>query len=268
VLTSLRHPSAALEVPAGFDRALVSRVHEDIVLAEVPAVHDPVRLSIPPGEYRVYLWQGRMLFCVPVRVEAGQTRVIQPGELERAVAQLVDAKGDGGETVLDESTAVIAHEEGPSRLFFLGAGGPGAVMGHGARSISLRAELAAAAPTGPTVAFELSAGNEHVSNYQALGGGGISSDRLFGLAAWAGYRWGTELFGVWAWVGLEGGPYLRLRDDGNDVGLALAPGIGASYPITKTMRLTIEGHWGLTLIARTAETLDPAIPSGWVGVAW
>src|SRR5262245_54581505 len=55
VLTEVSRPTASLELPAGFDRALIVHVRRDQVLVEVTS-DEKRRVALVPGEYGVRLW--------------------------------------------------------------------------------------------------------------------------------------------------------------------------------------------------------------------
>lgn len=107
VLSALGRPTATLELPEGFDRALVVLVKRDQVLAELTS-DTTRRLAVRPGEYAVRIWKGGRTFAGRVQVGEGQTRVVAWSDLASVTAPSVAAKGapsgDGGGDHLDDLT--------------------------------------------------------------------------------------------------------------------------------------------------------------------
>src|SRR6185369_15058765 len=95
VLSSLTHPNAALELPAGFERALVIEVARDQVIAELPADARPV-LAIQPGRYAIRLWRGGQVSGATVTVAAHEQRSVRWDELGAVAEQPTRAKGTQG----------------------------------------------------------------------------------------------------------------------------------------------------------------------------
>src|SRR5262249_47612399 len=95
VLTELRRPTAALELPEGFDRALVVLVKRDQVLAELTS--DATRaVAVRPGEYAVRVWKSGRTFAGRVQVSEGQRRAVAWSELASITPPAVAAKSSHG----------------------------------------------------------------------------------------------------------------------------------------------------------------------------
>ena len=70
VLTELTPLSAVLELPAGFERALVIEPFRDEILAEVSG-GAAGRIALPPGDYQLRVWRSGQLFAGRVLVRPG-----------------------------------------------------------------------------------------------------------------------------------------------------------------------------------------------------
>jgi len=92
VLTELVSPrNAWIELPEGFERALVVQIRRDQVVGELPtgAVR---RLALEPGGYLVRAWKGERVFAARLDAVAGTVRSVTWTEL-RPVSQQTLAKG-------------------------------------------------------------------------------------------------------------------------------------------------------------------------------
>jgi hypothetical protein len=99
VLTEITQPSASLELPEGFERALVLLVRRDQVLAELSG-GGARRIALAPGEYAVRVWKGTQAYAARVTVAAGEARGLGWPELQPVASPQVAGKGsadDGGD---------------------------------------------------------------------------------------------------------------------------------------------------------------------------
>ena len=94
VLTRIRTPAAVVELPAGFERVLLTDVESDRVIAEI-GTQGARRLAVAAGHYEIRAWRQRSLFGVELRVAAGQAVVVQATSLQPWTATWHQAKGDG-----------------------------------------------------------------------------------------------------------------------------------------------------------------------------
>jgi len=94
VLTRIRTPAAVVELPAGFERVLLTDVESDRVIAEI-GTQGARRLAVAAGHYEIRAWRQRSLFGVERRVAAGQAVVVQATSLQPWTATWHQAKGDG-----------------------------------------------------------------------------------------------------------------------------------------------------------------------------
>lgn len=81
VLTRIRTPAALVELPAGFERMLVSDADSDRVVAEV-GPQGSRRLALRPGRYEIRAWRHHSLHGVELRVSAGQVAAVQASSLQ------------------------------------------------------------------------------------------------------------------------------------------------------------------------------------------
>ena len=144
VLTDVGVRSAALELPAGFDRALVVAVQRDQIIAEITS-DAARRVAVAPGSYAVRLW--RKGTVVAGRIAAADGAVAQvrwddlapidiapaprkgdsvaqkdEGELPSSAQEVYDANmlWFGGETVLLHGTTGAAATVVPRYAVYLG----------------------------------------------------------------------------------------------------------------------------------------------------
>jgi Caspase domain len=100
VLTEVTQPSATLELPEGFERALVSLVRRDQVLVELGS--GPARrVALAPGEYALRLWKGTVAYAARIGLAAGDEKKVGWGELQPVAAPQVTSKGHAGPPELE-----------------------------------------------------------------------------------------------------------------------------------------------------------------------
>lgn len=119
VLTEISQPSASLELPAGFERALVLLVRRDQVLAELSG-GGPRRLALAPGEYAVRLWKGAQAWAARVTVAAGESRALAWGELSPVASPQVAGKGPAGDDPALDGLSPEAQAEYLKKYFTVG----------------------------------------------------------------------------------------------------------------------------------------------------
>lgn len=92
VLTELARRTAALVVPAGFERALVIEGGKDQVIAELGRGERP-QIALSPGTYVARVWKTGKVFEARVSLAAGQIRAVQWQELHEVTLATSTAKG-------------------------------------------------------------------------------------------------------------------------------------------------------------------------------
>ena len=93
VLTEVTQPSASLELPEGFERALVILIRRDQVLAEVSA-ETARRLALAPGECVLRVWKGSRAYAARFALAAGQSRKVVWSDLAEVPSPSVASKGE------------------------------------------------------------------------------------------------------------------------------------------------------------------------------
>ena len=92
VLTEVAQPSASLELPAGFERALIVLVRRDQVLAELTS-DAARRVALAPGEYAVRAWKGTQAYATRLLLAAGELKKLTWAELQAVSSPSVASKG-------------------------------------------------------------------------------------------------------------------------------------------------------------------------------
>ncbi|WP_163995460.1 caspase family protein [Pyxidicoccus caerfyrddinensis] len=210
VLTQLTRPGAVLELPPDFQRVLLRRPGQGLVLAELGPGAVP-RLAIPSGDYELRMWRGGQQHSATVSAPAGQVRRVRWEELDLVAPSDTVARAKGSET---PSAPVL-----PALRIALGGG----IRDAAARGLgplqALRAEGSGMAPTGPTVALELARGVR-------------PEGREFAAALVVGYQWGARRGAFEASAGPEAGvQFLRQSSEGQ-VGWTLAPSLGPAAALS------------------------------------
>jgi hypothetical protein len=83
-----------VELPAGFERVLLTDVENDRVIAEI-GTQGARRLAVAAGHYEIRAWRHRSLYGVKLQVAAGQEMAVQATSLQPWTATWHQAKGDG-----------------------------------------------------------------------------------------------------------------------------------------------------------------------------
>ena len=247
VLATLSRPSAALELPSGFDRVLVTQLTRDQVIAEIPAGAQ-TRLAVPPGEYGVRGFRGSTLYSVRVAVGSGETRSVAAKEL--VVASNTTTLQKKGDDLIAKKRYL------PSLFAAIGVQGGVAKSAHALGT--LRLGVGAPTPSGWSLAFDLSTGRGN--NFWE------TSALLF-----AGYRLGLERGRFRGFLGLEaGGGLVSQKIDGGEVlqsgTFAGGPWVGIGVRVARHLSLTAEGHLPIGWIARDGGNALVLFPAGWLGV--
>jgi hypothetical protein len=93
VLTEVTQPSAALELPEGFERALVVLVRRDQVIAEVTS-DNARKVALAPGEYAVRVWKGTRAYAARFQTVAGEVKKVSWSDLIEVPSPAVASKGE------------------------------------------------------------------------------------------------------------------------------------------------------------------------------
>jgi hypothetical protein len=252
VLSSLAHPPAALELPAGFDRIVVVRLLLDQVIAEVPA-GATVRVAVPPGPYAIRAWRGGRLYSVRVNVTAGASRRVTREELDPTPAAEVRSKGAPQAALSDAPV-----DPTTSKLVIVAAGG---VQGAASRAISVlgsvRLGLRSATPSGWSTAIDIATGR----------GAGYEETSAI---AYAGYRLGIAGRVLGGFIGIEAGAGAVIQnvDHGGTAATATlvgAPGLGGTLKVGPRVLLTLEARVPVGWLRRDGGNALALFPAAWFG---
>lgn len=254
VLTELARPSALLELPGDFRRALVVSVARDQVVAElVPGAAR--RLALAPGTYAVRLVRGDMTRTARVTVGAGQVRTLAWNELsvEPSAAPPTASKGGPSPAPETDSGAPPAWDV---RVL---AGAQGSVAEELGALPALRVALRGTKASGLGVAVTVGTGSD----------AGVSETSAFG---WLGYRRAWALGVVTASAGLElGAGAIFQRLDANRGGWSGAAGVagwvGLQVPLTGPLALAAEAQLPLVGYRRASGVTVGLVPGAWLGVS-
>ena len=239
VLTSLAKPSAALELPGGFDRVLIVELARDQVIAEVAADGHGV-IAVQPGSYGIRAWHRGKLAAGRVAVAAGETRLVRAEQLVATEAVTTTAKGA-------EPAAA------PTALFVAAGGEAGVADGLGVVP-ALRVELSHGA-----FSLALDAGTTSHAGFRE------TTTLLL-----AGYRVGVALGHLSAWAGVEAGAGLvvqsNLDPDAYSGAIAAGALVGGALDVTGGMSIALEGTLPALLLRRDGAAAIVALPAAWLGV--
>jgi hypothetical protein len=267
VLTELRHPSATLNLPGGFDRLLLVATAGEQVLAEI-GPRSAHRIAVPAGEYQLRAWRGAQTFTARLSVNQGQERRVGIEELLPTVAPrgAVARKGQGEGVAATLATGADHF-----------AGGAGAT----AWALSASAGLAtgASGDLGEVwlgalrLGFERRAGNFQVTGALLLGTGRAASTRENRVGAeivpmWWGAYQGPMRAG--AGIGVGAGVALQQADAGSLFwsGLAWAsPTLTVETRLGERLALDVTAQLPIALLRRDDRFVAGVLPAAWVGLS-
>jgi len=250
VLTRISAASGVLQVPAGFDRFLVTASVRQDVVAEIDAA-GARRLAVPPGDYAIRAWRGKQAFGAHARVGGGRSVALAAGDFAPVSLQSARSKGEP-----DSVLTTVAPGRRRPRLS-LGAGVTGGVgeatpwlpaLAMGLRTPGGRWSLAL---TGATARAE----GVRESQFQLRGG-----------ALW---RWGNRLGPI---AGLEAGGGLAEQSlPGRPLlwsGLATAsPVAGAAWVLPSGQTFTLALRPAVTALRRDQRLHLLFLPGLWLEAA-
>lgn len=267
VLTELRHPSAALDLPTGFDRMLLVETAREQVIAEI-GPRSAHRIAVGPGDYRLRAWRGGRSFVARVPLAQGQERHIAENDLvpvplpESAVA----SKGEGGGIAGDAELSIAARRQ--PRV--VETRPPAWVAG---ASIGLGNGVADGSTVkGARIAIERDRGVQRLS-LAGLGGTG----RTDGMRE---SRFGAEVTSTWwthevtarfgAGIGIGGGVAYEHTDAGDahwsGLGWAVAT-LRAEIPLPRRLAIEVTGELPVALLRRDGSNTLAVLPAAWVGLS-
>ncbi len=238
VLAELSKPTAALDLPKGFERILVTELARDQVIAEVTSDGRGV-IAVQPGRYAVRAWRDGKTLTGQVTVALGETRVVRSDEL--SVAETISTTGKGEVSAARTS-------------LFVAAGGERGVANDLGVVPGMRIEL-----RGRTVSLALTAGSRYHAGFRE------TSSLLL-----AGYRRSLERDGYAAWAGVEAGAgaivQSDLHPDAYTGALAVGAAVGASLRLARRASFAAEATLPAALIRRDGNASIVPLPAVWLGM--
>ncbi len=253
VLTTLETPKGQLVFPDDLERAVVSDVARDQVLAEVP--RGTKALAVPPGQYGVRLFKSAEAKGGRITVAEGASRQVRWDELTALPSSmLVARKGPG---VVQALAPPRAWED--ERVLSLGAGVARPLLEP--LGLLFSARLAFEPKQGHGFSFAL-----HVAYGSARFGWEL------GLEARAGLRAVLKVGPVWLSAGGEVGPTfvvqgLSATDTRGSFGLRASPRVAARVLLGESVALGVEADAGLGLYFTSQGVVAAFRPEGQAGVA-
>ncbi|QRN96776.1 caspase family protein [Archangium violaceum] len=269
VLTQVHTPASALELPEGFERALLIQILRDQILVELPA-GAPRKVALPPGEYAVKVWRGGKLHRARVRVGTGEAKQLRWEELPAEAGPTVAASAKGEEPELEVPVPEVPVQAEPVVPFIEGAEltlGPG-VRGTAALGGELM-PLAHLSYSGRGT-LRLVAGLE-------LGSLRVGEIRETVGQLSLGLRWNVlgrpgDRFQAYLGMALVG-QLIHQTSGAQVIGWLVSPGlgpwVGVRWPLSDSVLALAEVHAPITLLKRQdGPTSTQLIPSGRLGVAF
>ncbi len=263
VLTELRHPSAALDLPTGFDRMLLVETGREQVVAEI-GPRSAHRIAVGPGDYRLRAWRAGKTFVARVHLAQGQERRIAESDLSPATPSgtavafkgAVDELGVG----ISARAAPRATEWGRPTWVALASGGLGAGVADGATIKAGR------------IAVERDRGGRRIS-LGALAGTGRTDgmrESRFGAELTATWWTGDDSIRLGAGAGVGSGVALEHTDTGashwSGLGWAAAV-VRVAVPLPQRLAIDVAGELPVALLRRDGGNTVTLLPSGWVGLS-
>lgn len=234
VLTMLQKATSALELPQGLDRALVTDVARDQVVAEM-AGGSGRTVALTPGTYGVRAFKGGKAFGGRFPVAAGQVRTVAFEELRPMELPAVAQKG-GPPPVSPPPSAAVQRKAEPEgfNLISLGVGASKSV----ASGITWAGDLRFAWEPAPFFRLGL------------LGAFGNALDGSFaeyGLQVRAGFHFYPRVGPVTFLIGVDLGPGVFWQtasgtDAGSTFALVGGPRLGLRIDVAGPFFLCVEGE--------------------------
>lgn len=256
VLASLQRATAQLIMPAGFERAVISDLLRDQVLAEVPTPATKA-LALPAGQYGVRIFKGGQSYGGRVSVSDGAKREISWNELS-VITSSARVASRGGPVV--EQQVVVEKPDlwAQDRYVSLAVGVTPSIGGIGA-SISGRASFEL--QLGPSLSFAIQ--GAHAEK------GSVAESSAEVRVGWRyAWRWGP----LWVGVGAELGPAMVWQSTASQALASLAgvaaPRVGIRLFVGGPVVLSLEGEAGIAVFGLNGGVGAAFRPSGTAGVGF
>ncbi len=257
VLASLVKPSAALVLPEGADRSMVTDLSRDQVVVEV-ANGSAREIALAPGAYGLRLFKGGQSWGGRVFLPEGARKSIRWEELTLMTSSIVVAAKGGGPSVSQE-IEVTALEEN-KRVLSASVGAVKGVADDGQWKGLIRVGFEPRQGPGLSVAVV----------GDTTGAAGISEN---GIQARVGFRWAWELGPIWLSLGAEVGPAFlwqtsQARGISTTLAGVLSPRGGARLKLGGPVWLALDGDVSVMLL-KLNDKLDAVVrPSFTLGFAF
>lgn len=258
VMTSLSNPSAIIELPAGFERQLITDVEHDQVVGEIAS---PVatRLAVRPGVYALRSWAGGKAFATRVQVARGEKRTIAREQLVAFEVPAVRNKGGAEGEGVDVATTARppAPVRGPSSLFV----GGGAERAVAKQVLALESVRLAFGPARPRwLSLSLTAATGRAANFR---------ESRFALGA--GWRLGWHRGRLGLDAGAEAGAGMVSQSiDGAALAwssfASAACVAGLAMRVSRRIGVGLEGQLGGMLLRQDGRIVTRVAPAAWLGL--
>jgi hypothetical protein len=257
VLTQITRPSALVELPAGFDRVLVTDSRRPEVLVELGS-HSARRLALAPGTYTFRSWRAGRRYLASIEARANETLVVTADRFRPADdASAAASKGDAI-SVATSSAATFPSSAG-GLVWGVSAGLERSVS---EEPLALAGVRLAVRPGGwwPEVAVSLASAR----------GAAFRETRS---ALLAGYRWRRQGHRLTLHGGFELGAGLGLQSV--DGARTLASGIGSAglvagvdLWVTRSTAASLLAAAPVAGLRKQGRTVPMLLPGLWLGVSW
>lgn len=252
VLTSLVKASAQLVLPQGMERAVVTDVLRDQVIAELPtsAMRE---VALPPGQYGLRLYRDGKSYGGRVAVADGARREVSWDELSQITSSIAVARKGPGvvQTFADDLGWQADHVAGVSL---------GIVPSVGRVGLQGMLRVAFEPRLGP--GFSVAVVGVHTQ---------VGTTSESGVEARGGWRYALRAGPAWFSFGAELGPALLWQSSGGATAFApaavIAPRVGVRVLVGGPFVVTLDGEAAVALLPIDGRFGAAFRPSGTLGVA-
>lgn len=253
VMSTLQRATAQLVLPFGFERAVVSDVLRDQVIAEVPTGATR-EVALPAGQYGVRVYKQGQSFGGRIAIAEGGRREVKWDELS-PISSAVNVAAKGA---LVASQVVDQSSWSDERLVAVQAGAVPSIAGIG---VQVAGRIGFEPRLGHGLSFGIT--GAHASR------GTVSESGLEGRIGW---RFAWRFGPVWLGAGAEVGPGVVWQQSGltslATVAGVLAPRVGVRFFLGGPVVLTIDGEAAVVLYGNGVGVGAAFRPSGTAGLGF
>ena len=254
VMSTLQKATAQLVLPDGFERAVVSDVLRDQVIAEVPTATTR-ELAMPPGQYGVRIYKGGKSFGGRVALADGARRELGWSELT-PITSGVAVAAKGGPLVAQE---LLVNDTWFDERYL--SASFGLVPSVGGIGIQVGGRVGFEPRLGPGLSFGVSG----VTLTR-----GIVSESAVELRG--GWRYALRFGALWLGLGAEVGPALIWQNNGTSTGFSMAgvltPRLSLRFFVAGPVMMAVEGEAGLVLYGANGGVAVGFRPQGTAGIGF